>query len=111
MTIGDLSLGRQTSLTFPGIYYDSPVTLVVEVAMPGEGPELHPTATITAGSPYFKVSASEVAPVRVPPLLPVLPGGVLRSWAAPATGICGPKSSSPGCCRTRQVGHSLSPSP
>jgi hypothetical protein len=70
MTTGGLSPGRQTSLTFPGIYYNSPVTLVVEVAVPEESLELHPTVTITAGAPYFKASASEVVPVPVPPLPP-----------------------------------------
>jgi hypothetical protein len=65
-----------TSVTFPPIYYDTPVTCVATVGDPGHqivtklfsgSIPLPVTATITAGGPYFKVSAVTYGDDNSPP--------------------------------------------
>jgi len=103
MATGNPNPGRQTSLTFPEVYYDSPVTLVVQVAIPWEGNEFTPPVAITAGAPYFTASAGQMVwlhtpPPDTPPAAgdPVAPVGVGGTGPHPEAGQPGLTVEPPG---------------
>ena len=80
--IGAGQVSESGPVTFPPIYYDAPVSQLVEVAL---GNSHTMTALITSGAPYFQVAGSTVTaagPIPLPVPSGERPGGTLRQAKA-----------------------------